>query len=319
MSNVTWISRDGHAAGTGAMHGWVKIHRRLRGCPELRDPVARALWVDLLLLANHASGTVPFRGKNVTLERGQLVTSLRQLEADTNIPMQKLRTLLAKFTAAGMLKTNTETNTAGNAVGSVVTICNYDAFQTEAEEPTQEIPQNQHGSNTHTKKNKNLDSSANAEGGDPPPSARKVLWDEMVRCVLADWENQGRLGTPKKARDLIGKWLSQYDDGFVFGAHFAATRPDPLQGVACDRAGYVGYVGGYLRKKPKKPGKAASDTQRPAPPPTNGGKPLSPDQKRQIDARLREEGLSRFDIEGMARFNQLTEEMTRDQRHAAAA
>lgn len=62
--------------------------------------------------------------------------------------------------------------------------------------------------------------------------------------------------------------------------------------------------------------------EQPPKPPRNGGgqpKPLSPDQKRQIDARLREEGLSRFDIEGMARFNQLTEEMTRDQRHAAAA
>lgn len=322
MANVRWLGQE-NTAGTGAMHGWIKIHRRLRGCPELRDPIARALWVDLLLMANHAPGPKRFRGLDLTLERGQLATSLRQLEADTGIPVQRLRALIARFAAAGMVKTayltNTEThtasNTASNTLGSLITICNYDAFQAGADEPAQLSTQLPTQLPTHTnKKNKNLDSSANAEGGSAPPSARKVLWDEMVRCVT---ETGHGGGSEKAARTLIGKWLANYDDGTVFAAHFAATRPDPMGGVKSDRFDYVAYVGGILRTKPKKAGKG-NGAQPPKPTP-RGGQPLPTDRKREIDAKLREEGLNPFTVEGMARRNQLTEEMTRDQRHAAAA
>lgn len=105
--------------------GAIWLHRQLLDCPDLADPFALAVWVHLLLRAQHKPYRGEFRGAYYQLERGQLVTSMRALEKETRVPMQRLRTILQRFAKCGMVQIDTAANTAA----SVVTICKYDDFQ----------------------------------------------------------------------------------------------------------------------------------------------------------------------------------------------
>jgi hypothetical protein len=111
------------------MEGWIQAHRKMLDCPELRDPFALAVWVHLLLRAQHRPARLPYHGISIDVGRGELVISLRDLVRTTEVPLQRLRTIIARFTASGMLIANTVSNTAGNTVCSRLTICNYDAYQ----------------------------------------------------------------------------------------------------------------------------------------------------------------------------------------------
>jgi hypothetical protein len=106
--------------------GWIKAHRGLLDCPELKGkPEAMALWMHILLTASHKPSTAEFRDHCLTLEPGQLLSSFRQLEIDTGVPLQKVRTILRKFAAADMLKINTVSNT----VATLLTVCKYGQYQ----------------------------------------------------------------------------------------------------------------------------------------------------------------------------------------------
>ena len=105
--------------------GWVKLHRQMADCAELQDPFAVALWVRLLLKAASRKRSVPFRNKFIALEPGQVVTSVRLLVNETAVPMQRVRTILARFAKCGMI----EINTLPNTDGSLITLCNFAAYQ----------------------------------------------------------------------------------------------------------------------------------------------------------------------------------------------
>lgn len=162
-------------AGKGAI--W--LHRQILECAEVADPLALAVWVHLLLRASHKACRLQFRGKAFAIERGQLVTSLRQLEADTKVPLQRLRTILRRFDMADMAKINT----VGNTAATVVTICKYEEFQSldaSANTAINSLPtQYQHSANTQNKNGRMEEEDSESESlteshGTPSPPARAV-------------------------------------------------------------------------------------------------------------------------------------------------
>ena len=62
--------------------GFIYLHRQIQECwiwfNDERFSQGQA-WVDLLLSANHKDVKLPFNGEFVTVERGQLLTSIRKL------------------------------------------------------------------------------------------------------------------------------------------------------------------------------------------------------------------------------------------------
>lgn len=113
---------------------WIKIHRQLREHALWRsEPFTRGqAWVDLLMLANWAPAHVRIRGVLVELKRGELVGSYRFLSERWNWSKGKVERFLDE------LKSEKQIETQINNVSQVITITNYDRYQSneDADEDT---------------------------------------------------------------------------------------------------------------------------------------------------------------------------------------
>lgn len=98
---------------------WVKLHTKLLNWEWHDMPNMVSLFIHLLMLAN-------WKDKDwhgITIKRGQLATSLKELKKVTGIPTQQLRTCLIRLE-----KTQEITNKSTNKF-RIITICNYDSYQ----------------------------------------------------------------------------------------------------------------------------------------------------------------------------------------------
>lgn len=101
------------------MKGWVKIHRSFLTWEWFDKPEMVQLFVYLLLKANHDAkewhGTV--------IERGQIVTSVARIAAETRLSAQVVRTCINR------LKSTNEITSASTNKYTIITICKYDTYQ----------------------------------------------------------------------------------------------------------------------------------------------------------------------------------------------
>ena len=101
------------------MKGWIKIYYKLLEWEWHSEPNMVSLLVHLLMLANYEDR----RWRGVTIQRGQLVTSLISLSDITGISVQSLRTCLKRLEETGEIVTE-PTNKY-----RIITICKYDIYQ----------------------------------------------------------------------------------------------------------------------------------------------------------------------------------------------
>jgi hypothetical protein len=101
--------------------GWIKIHRQITEWEWYQDPNVFRVFIHLLVTANHQKRA----WKGVTVERGQTVTSVASIALQTAISSQSVRTALKKLE-----KTENLTIKSTNRF-CVITLCNYDTYQTE--------------------------------------------------------------------------------------------------------------------------------------------------------------------------------------------
>ena len=72
------------------MHGYIKLHRKMMGWEWYKNSNTKSLFLHILLTATHK----PVKYGDIDLQPGQLVTSIRQLAADTGLSVQNVRTAL---------------------------------------------------------------------------------------------------------------------------------------------------------------------------------------------------------------------------------
>lgn len=101
------------------MEGWIKIHRGLLDWEWYSDTNCVRMALHLLLMANFQTK----RWRGITVERGQLVTSRSILARETGLSEREVRTAISKLEKSDFL-----TSRATNGY-SVVTICNYEKYQ----------------------------------------------------------------------------------------------------------------------------------------------------------------------------------------------
>ena len=98
---------------------FIKLYRKLLKWRWADDPNTFALWIRLLLLAN-------FEDKgwhNITVKRGQVVTSVAKLAIESGLSKQQTRTCLDR------LKDTKEIVMEATNKYTIITICNYDSYQ----------------------------------------------------------------------------------------------------------------------------------------------------------------------------------------------
>lgn len=137
------------------MQGYIKLNRSLQNWRYYKKPNYLALWIHILLEANHQDG----KWEDVVIKRGQMVTSIERLSNDTGISVQTVRTILSK------LKSEELTIKSTNKY-SVITVLKYDEYQgsnSDTNKQTnnqltndQQATNNQLTTNKNNKNNKNV-------------------------------------------------------------------------------------------------------------------------------------------------------------------
>ncbi len=127
------------------MSGWIKIHRKFLDWQWFEKSEAVHLFLYLLLKANHKDS----QWQGIDIKRGQFVSSLGKISAETGISIQTIRTLLNKFE-----KTN-EIIVKSTNKNSLITICKYDCYQDENEETNKQLTNKQQTTNKQLTTNKN--------------------------------------------------------------------------------------------------------------------------------------------------------------------
>ena len=109
------------------MSDWIKLHRSLNDNPLwLLEPFTKAqAWVDMCLNANWKDGVFSVRGNIVQVKRGQIGWSELTMMKRWQWSRNKVRHFLSYLERNGNIvqqKTH---------ITSIVTICNYDAYQSQ--------------------------------------------------------------------------------------------------------------------------------------------------------------------------------------------
>ena len=129
------------------MSGWIKLHRKILDWEWYSDPNTFRVFLHLMLKANHKEK----RFKGIELIKGSVVTSRDILAMETGLSVRQVRTALDK------LKSTNEVAIKTSSKGTIIQLVNYDKYQLETSEATNERPANdqQTTTNKNDKKEKN--------------------------------------------------------------------------------------------------------------------------------------------------------------------
>jgi DNA-binding transcriptional MerR regulator len=127
------------------MSGWIKIHRKFLDWEWFNKSEAVHLFVYLLLKANHKDS----QWQGIEVKRGQFISSLGKISADTGISLQTIRTLLNKLEKTNEIKVKS-TNKF-----TIVTLCKYECYQDETELTNKQLTNKQQTTNKQLTTNKN--------------------------------------------------------------------------------------------------------------------------------------------------------------------
>ena len=99
--------------------GFIKVYRKMLKWEWFTEPNTSHLFMYLLLSANYT----PQKWHGNVIQRGQLLTNLKDIQKDTGISLQSVRTCLKR-----LVKTKDITVESTNKY-SIITVCNYDNYQ----------------------------------------------------------------------------------------------------------------------------------------------------------------------------------------------
>lgn len=165
-----------HPTGPGG--GWVKLHRKLLEWKWYGDAHMVHLLVHLLLTASHEER----RHKGLTIKRGQVVTSIKELAEALGASETSTRRRIKRLKSGGFL-----TIKVAHRI-TTITICNYDSYQTK-EKSSGEIVAEKRRKNgekvaeSHNNRNNkkgrrrrsNEDNTSLLPPSPPPPRVREVV------------------------------------------------------------------------------------------------------------------------------------------------
>lgn len=107
------------------MSGWIKVHRDVTEHPVFKgQPVRLGVFVWLLCNVAWKPTRIDVQGKTVDVERGQICISLRKLAEQCGVTLKVVRSVLER------LKMDTVVGTETVNGRTLITICNYDKYQT---------------------------------------------------------------------------------------------------------------------------------------------------------------------------------------------
>lgn len=105
------------------MSGWIKLHRSTLDKAFMKDPNKLALWVWLLLKANHKEREEVFGGQIIKCKPGQFTTGRKQISDETGISESTVDRILKLFKNEQQIEQQTSNK------NRLITIKNWDIYQ----------------------------------------------------------------------------------------------------------------------------------------------------------------------------------------------
>lgn len=134
-------------------NGWIKIHRKLIEHPISRKPNHLALWIHLLMMANHKedNGFI-WNGEIIKQKEGQFITGRKELSRQTGIPESTIEGILGGMEGGegrgyGLIRQQKTTKYR------VITILKWKDYQKSDNKPTTDGQQTDTINNTKKYKN----------------------------------------------------------------------------------------------------------------------------------------------------------------------
>lgn len=124
-------------------YGYIKLHRKIQYKGYYKKPNHLALWIHLLLNANHKETELIWNGKIQKLKAGQLITGRTKLSKNTGISgttIERILKMLENGQQIGQQKTNKY---------RIITIKNWDKYQNNNEKRTAKRTSNGHLTDTN--------------------------------------------------------------------------------------------------------------------------------------------------------------------------
>ena len=152
------------------MAGWIKLHRKLLKNPVvMKDGDHLAVWIYLLLNAQHENYDTLFGGKKITLKPGQLITGRKKIARDLKISESKVRRVL------DALKSEHQIDQQAERYGSMITIVEWDKYQKRGQQNGQQMTNDR--PTTDQRPTTIQEGEEDKEGGESfvPPSSSAVV------------------------------------------------------------------------------------------------------------------------------------------------
>lgn len=134
--------------------GYTYSYRKKWQNPIFRNLLEAAIWSWMCDTAAWKETKVRFAGELIEIKRGQLVTSVRFLSQGFGIGEQVTRTFVENLKKDGML------NTQPTHKGTIITICNYDKYQSISKadntQTNKQLTNSQHTANTNKKEDNKI-------------------------------------------------------------------------------------------------------------------------------------------------------------------
>lgn len=181
--------------------GWIKIHRAIQDWEYyLSEPFTHtSAWIDLILIANHKTGTIVKRGNSVEIKRGQIGWSEESLAKRWKWSRGKVRRYLT------MLKTVQQIEQQKSSILSVITILNYDEYQgndttdstTDGQQTVQQTDTNKNNNNEKNEKNTQVNKLTTTQYGELKAKIenyRMVCGNEPTDELKSQWKMKLKSG-----------------------------------------------------------------------------------------------------------------------------
>lgn len=110
------------------MSGYARIHRSLLGHHAFRNDAEAMAFAWLTVRASWRPARIRYKGHQLTLQRGQLAISVRDFAEAMDRDKGWVERLLKRLRSATMIETVSETGVL------VITICNYEKYQAQADD-----------------------------------------------------------------------------------------------------------------------------------------------------------------------------------------
>ena len=129
--------------------GWVKFYREWLDNPIItKDSEHMAVWIYLNCSATHIEKDVIFNGKKITLRRGQMIVSCKEIYEKLKIERNKMDRIIKLFKNEELIEQQTRNHK------SLITLSQWDFYQGFNEEQNEELIRNQRGTKQETENEK---------------------------------------------------------------------------------------------------------------------------------------------------------------------